>query len=294
MAAVTGPGYGYPPPVRDGRRRRWAGGALVAWGLVLTAAVFWSVRNDPPTVPEQRDAGQALPALRAAAGAVVEAAQEERWVLRLGELRADECSLTPVRDGVEISRDVTLYVAEGEAREALDSVTAGLPPAYGASVVATRGGTRLSFYADAGEFIAIETMANSADRVLDLHVSTGCRPESAGVDLSDPAAGPVPAELTTMVAAMKATGSGADGGSGSGESFRSAAVPCPSGGTAVVYVADGVSGDASGVPVGVPDGTTPVWSEPGEWAYRNGSESVVVTAENARQRATVTTGCRAG
>ena len=299
MAAVTGPGYGYPPPVRDGRRRQWVRGALVAWALVLTAAVFWSVRNDPPTVPEQRDAGQALPALRAAAGAVVEAAQEERWVLRLGELRANECSITPVRDGLEISRDVTLYVPEGEAREALDSVAAGLPSAFGAGVVATRGATRLSFYADAGEFVGVEATANSADRVLTLRIFSGCRPASDGLVLSDPPAGSVPAELATTLGAINAgrdmSGGGADGTGGSGRAgeIRSLAAACPSGGTAAAFTADAGPGDPDSGPLGVPDGTTPVWSEPGGWAYRTGSESVVVIADGGRFRATVTTGCRA-
>jgi hypothetical protein len=166
MAAVTGPGYGYPPPEGSGARRRWLPVVVGVWGVVLVGAVFWSVRNDPPTVPEQRDVGQAVAVVRGASGAVAAAAQDERWVLSLGALQVEGCSITPVWEGQEASREVILYVPEGDARAALDSVVAGLPADYRAGVVAARGGTRLSFFADAGEHVGVEAEAHSADQVL--------------------------------------------------------------------------------------------------------------------------------
>ncbi|HWS36067.1 MAG TPA: hypothetical protein VN408_25440 [Actinoplanes sp.] len=274
MAAVTEPGYAYPPPA--GPKRRWWTWAVVAgWAVVLTGAVFWSVRNDPPTVPEQRDIGQALPALGRAAGTVVEAVQDERWVLRIGELQVTDCAITPVRDGREAVRTVTLYVAEGEAREALAGVAAGLPASYQAGVTGARGGTRLSFFADAGDYIAIEGEAHSSDQVLTLTLSTGCRPPADDREQADPPPGAVPGQVREL------------GGTVRG------AVACPGGGTATTFQGDGGPADPDGGPQGVPAGTEPVWSEPGGWAYRAGSESVVTTADGGRLRISVTTGCRA-
>lgn len=272
MAAVTGPGYAYPPPAAS-PKRRWLTWAVVAWAVVLTGAVFWSVRNDPPTVPEQRDIGQALPALQRAAGTLVETVQGERWVLRIGELQVTECAITPVRDGREAVRVVTLYVAEGEAREAFTGVADGLPESYQAGVAGTRGGTELSFFADAGDYIAIVGEAHSSDQVLALTLSSGCRPSSGRVEQTDPAAGTVPDMLRDL------------GGTARG------AVDCPGGGTAATFQGDGTA-DPGGEPQGVPAGTELVWSEPGGWAYRAGSESVVTTTDGGRLRIAVTTGCR--
>ncbi|GAA1598647.1 hypothetical protein GCM10009828_025580 [Actinoplanes couchii] len=239
---------------------------VAAWGVLLTGAVFWSVRNDPATVPEQRDIGQALPVLRTVAGTVVEVVQDERWVLRIGELRLTECAITPVRDGLEATRDVTLYVPEGEAQEALRGLADGLPAAYGASVLATRGGTRLSFFADAGEYVGVRAEAQSQDQVLNLSVFTGCRPTVDGLDREDPAAGAVPEMLRESAATVRG------------------AVVCPDGGTAATFQADGAGA--------VPADAEPVWMDASGWAYRNGSESVVATANGERSRISVTTGCR--
>jgi hypothetical protein len=218
MAAVTGPGYGYPPPEDSGPRRRWLPGGsgprrwlpVVAgvWGVVLVAAVFWSVRNDPPTVPEQQDVEQAMGVLRVASGAVAAAAQDERWALSLGATQVEECAITPAWQGQEASREVTLYVPEGDARTALDTVAAGLPAAYRAGVITARGGTRLSFFADAGKHVGVEAEAHAADQVLKLQVFTGCRPSVDDLNLADPAAGPAPAVLDTVVAEITATAAG--------------------------------------------------------------------------------------
>lgn len=262
------------------QRRWWTWAVVAAWAVVLAGAVFWSVRNDPPTVPEQRDIGQALTALRGATGAVVEAVQDERWVLRIGELEIGECAITPVRDGLEAGRSVTLYVAEGEARAALTGVAEALPESFGAGVVASRGATRLSFFADAGDYIAIEATAHATDQVLTLRASTGCRPVVDDLDRSDPAAGPVPEVPEVLTGAVE-----------------SRAVTCPGGGTAATFVAETPAQEAPGAGTDadrVPEGVELVWMEPGGLAYRRGSESVVVTTGGERTWTSVTTGCREG
>ncbi|WP_328462802.1 hypothetical protein OHA21_36240 [Actinoplanes sp. NBC_00393] len=284
MAAVTGPGYQGAPPVRVGRRGRWPAGLVAVWIVLLVAGVYWSARNDPATVQEQRDIGQAVPELRKATGMLVAAAQDERWVIRLGELRIESCSLNPAWTGKRVSRDLTVYVPEGEAAAALDGIAAGLPEKYGAGVVKTRGATRLSLYADAGEFIAIDAEAQSTDQVLTVRVDSGCRPPTGTVDQADPAAGEAPEIFAATLATLGV----------SDDRAEVRAVACPGGGTAATYVADAGTTEPDGAPRGLPDGAMPVWSEGGEWAYRAGSASVVATADGGRLVVSVTTACRAG
>ena len=308
MAAVTGPGIGYPPPARNGRRRGWLLAVVGGWCLILAGAVLWSVRNDPPTVAEQRDLGQAVPDVRRAAGAVLAAAQDERWVVRLGELRTEDCSVTPVRKGRIAARDVTVYVPEGNARAALDGIAEGLPEEYRASVVAMRGGARLSLYADAGEFVGVYADAQAAEQVLTIEVDSGCRPDTGAWERADPPAGTPPDTLAEVTGAVQTAGDppgeasrpqpsgGSPSGAGSAApgAPETSAVTCPEGGTAATFVVDGGPGDPADGPRGVPVGTTPVWSGAAGWAYRMGSESVVITTRDGRLRVSVTTGCRAG
>ncbi|GGN79012.1 hypothetical protein GCM10010112_53180 [Actinoplanes lobatus] len=288
--------------VTEAGRRRWLIGGVTAWAVLLLGGGLWSVRSDPPTVPEQRDAGQALPVLREAAGAVVSAAQGGEWALRLGELRVEECALTPAWDGVELSREVTVYVPEGEAHAALDGIAAGLPAGYRAGMTVARGATRLSLFADAGEFVGIAAEASSADQVLRILISSGCRPGVERLDRADPASGPAPELLTGTLAALSGPGPAESGGDPADDGPSPAddgpgtmeirAVACPDGGIAATFVAGGGAAQPDSQPVGVPEGTLPVWVEPGAWAYRIGSESVVVTTEGGRWQVSLTTGCR--
>ncbi|MEV6297934.1 hypothetical protein AB0M02_00850 [Actinoplanes sp. NPDC051861] len=274
MAAVTGPGM-WVAPVGGGRRWRWWVAAVAGgWALVLLGGVFWSVRKDPATVPEQRDLGQAVPELRRATGALVAASRSERWVVRLGELRVEECALNPVWTGRRAGRDLTLYVPAGEAREALEGIAKGLPESYDPGVGVARGGTRLSLFADAGELIAVESEALSTDQVLTVRVDTGCRPPSGSVG-GEPEAGPVPAVVAEL-----------------GKVAVVSAVSCPGGGTAATFEVDGGAADPDSEPTGLPAGTVPVWVEPGHWAYRMGADSVVATTEGGRLAVSVTTPCR--
>jgi hypothetical protein len=162
MAAVTLPGYDYAaPPAASAppkRRRWWLVGLVVVWILVVAGLGVWSVRNDPPTVPEQRDIAQALPVLDRATGALFAAATAgtDRAVV-LGELRiARDCTITPVRQGAEATRDVTVHVAADRALTVLEEIAAALPGDYRAEAGDSSGGRRVGLHADAGGFVGID------------------------------------------------------------------------------------------------------------------------------------------
>src|SRR4051812_46619667 len=147
MAAVTVPGYSSAPPEPQPvkKRRWWLVGLVVGWILVVAGLGVRSVRNDPPTVPEQREIAQALPVLERATGAVLAAATagNDRAVV-LGDLRAArDCTITPVRRGVEATRDVTVYVAADRALNVLEEIAAALPDGYRAEAGDSSGGRRV-------------------------------------------------------------------------------------------------------------------------------------------------------
>jgi hypothetical protein len=278
------PGYQYAPPRR--KRRWWLVGLVVAWALVLAVVAVWSVRNDAPTVPEQRDIAAALPVLVRATGAMLAAAEGPGRVVVLGELRfAHGCRITPVRDGVEATRDVTVYVQADQARRALDAVAAGLPPDYRARVAQARGGSRVGLHADAGSYVAIDADTLADAQVLTLEAATGCRPTApTTLDSADPAAGVPPAALGQVLRVLHA---------GTADPAVRA-VACPRGGTAATYTVDGVprTPDLGRALEPLTGGATVVRADPDGWAYRDGDDSIVITAAEATLRVAATTPCR--
>jgi len=292
MAAVTVPGYhSVPPPpaARRPRRRWWLTGVVVAWALVLTGLAVWSVRHDPPTVPEQRDIADALPVLQRATGFTLAAADAADRTVTLGELTFDrDCALTPVRKGVEATREITVRVQPGQVPGALRDIARALPPEYAATARRNEAGTRYGLRADAGEFVSIDATADADATLFTVRVSTGCRPVAAGVDL-DPAPAPVaatevPPAFTAAVRALRATGARA----------TSTDVACPSGGTARTVTAGDLRApaDLGAALRGVVAGDVVVQSEPHAWAYRAGDVSVVVSDADGSARVAATTGCR--
>ena len=142
--AVTLPGR--PPPPQT-RRRWWLIAVVAAWIVAVAVLGWWSVRNDPPTVPEQRDIADALPVLERATGAMFAAATAEDRAVVLGELRVSrDCTVTPVRGGVEGSRDVTVYVQAGQALTALHEIAAALPADFRAESGGSSGGRRIGLH----------------------------------------------------------------------------------------------------------------------------------------------------
>ncbi len=287
MTAVTAPPYVYPAPPPEPpptRRRPWLVGLVAAWIVAVAGLGWWSVRSDPPTVPEQRNVAEALPVLERATGVLLAAASAgpDRAVV-LGDLRvSDDCNLTPVRGGVEATREVTLHVAPDRALPVLEAIAAALPADYGAEAAASSGGRRVGLQADAGGFVAIDAVADSSAQVVQVAVSTGCRPRA---DVAVPAIG-APEPPAAMRATLAALG-------GDGEA-RATMTPCPDGGVGRTYTVDGVPAprDLGRSLQGVVAGATVVRAEPAGWAWRTGPESVVVLKNGAALRVSVTTSCR--
>ncbi|RZU50506.1 hypothetical protein EV385_2278 [Krasilnikovia cinnamomea] len=260
----------------------------MVWAVLLAGLVFWSVRHDPPTVPEQADIAAALPFLDAATGAVMSAADADgrAVVLHPTEFSRD-CRLTPVRPGMEAVREVTVRVRAGGAGQALDAIAKALPAGYQARVRRSASGTRLELYADAGGFVAIDARTPADATVVTLQVSTGCRPPAAVVNPTPtrPPVSTLPAIYRAALSALGAAGAVAD---------TVTEVACPSGGTArtVTSVAVPLPRDLIRALKAVTAGAGVVQAEPRAWAWRIGGLSVVVTITEGSARVSVTVGCR--
>jgi hypothetical protein len=280
----TGPGAHLPagPPAPPRRRSRWwLIGGIVAWTLMLIAVSVVSVHTGRPTVPEQRDTNAAVAAVDRASGALLAAIGVDR-VIAIGPLVVDtDCEITPVRDGAEASRAVTVHVTADRAPAVLDAIGAALPAGYGAEVTHGRSGTVHQLRADAGDFIAVR--GTVSDGVITLRARSGCRPLDGPAPTAPVAAiAPVPPALDQVLGALGVTGQ---------FSPVADAVACPNGVTArTVTVSDVATAGDPGRVLHAIVGEATV-DEPGRYAYRADAVSVVVTTVDGRARVAVSTGC---
>jgi len=313
MAAVMEP---QASPGKWSRRRVLLWGA-VAWGVVVAGLAVWAVGHDPATVPEQRTIGESLPTFRAAVGEVYAAAGGPGRAVVLGGLQVQSgCRVTPVRHGVALSRDVTVYVRAGEQHGDIDAIAGALPAGYKTQVTSGRGGTQFALHADAGNFIGVDLDADVGDAALTVRVSSGCRPVGdAGVDRADPGVGAAaPGALQVVLTLLGAPGAASAGGVSSdgpggipsenpgggpgGASSRTGgvttqAVSCPRGGTAGTWSVGGLKAppDWRKRLASVASGSAVVRSDPTRWAYRAGGDSVVVVDDGTGLRVSVSTAC---
>ncbi|MEU8815866.1 hypothetical protein [Actinoplanes sp. NPDC048796] len=283
-AGVPGP---YPrggsSPGGPAQRRWWLIGVVGAWIVVVAALAVWSVGHERATVPEQRAIALAVTDLQRAAGALVAAAEGPGRAVVLGELElVDGCRVTPVREGVAGARDVTVHVPRGELRTTMESISKALPGGYRTELGEGRGGTRLSFHSDAGDFIGIDGTAEATAQVLTLRLSTGCRPRSDDLDRRDPPAGSAPALFQRTVQAL-----------GQGDTPETFAALCPNKSVVATYVAAGVpmSKDLAAALATVTDGAEVIRADKSVRAYRVGPDSLVVSPDGDLLKVSVTTAC---
>jgi hypothetical protein len=240
----------------------------VLWALLLAALTWLSVRDDGPTVREQRSLTQAGPVVDRTIGDLAAAAGAGALVELLPPTVARGCRITPFEDGGTLERGVDVRVVGAEPRALLDRIAEALPDRYRAVVLLTREGIRLR--ADAGEFVTVRGQEREAGTVR-LTADTGCRPLGTGYQ-PKPVTG-ADAEVDAVTVALRALGRPAAGGP------ELVAAPCPDGGSIRTARATAGPGAAptSAASVLAPLGTGPaVVDTPELYAYRTGPVTVQV------------------
>ncbi|MEU4779530.1 hypothetical protein [Micromonospora sp. NPDC023633] len=277
QAPPTGPGQ--PTPSR--RWWRWLLAATVAWAVLLAALTWVSVRDDPPTVREQRSLTEAGPVVDRAAGALVVAAGDTA-VLTPPEIERG-CRVTPFADGATLTRGVDVFVPVGLERSLLQRVADRLPESWRAGVrVTSEDGPRLR--ADAGEFVTVSGEVE-ADGLVRLTVDTGCRPVGDGY--AAPAVGADDEETQALAAALRALGGPP------GSTPELVVAPCPTRGTARTARSAGVPAPPSPADALAPVARLPMLNTAQAYAYRHGAAMVVADLSGDQVVVTVNTGCPA-
>ncbi|BCL14223.1 hypothetical protein [Micromonospora sagamiensis] len=286
---MTGPvqtGYAPPsgppsPPARGWPR--WLIVATLLWALLLAALTWLSVRDDGPTVREQRTLAEAGPVVDRAIGDLVAAAGPDALVELAKPVVERGCRVTPFADGGTLERLVDVRVPGEEPRALLDRLAGALPDRYRAAVLLTREGSRLR--ADAGEFVAVQGQETEEGTVR-LTADSGCRPLGSGYEPT-PVTG-ADAEADAVAVALRVLGRPSAGGP------DLVAAPCPGGGsarTARATAGPGAPTSAAAVLAPLAAGA-PLVDTPDLYAYRVGPVTVQVHLAADPLAVTASTPCR--
>ena len=260
--------------------------ASAAWAALLVVLTGLAIRDDEPTVREQRDVVQAAPAVQRTLGQLVAAAAGPDAVLELGVPWHEECKISPVLTGAKLRGELIVRTAGEDVRPVLESVARKLPPEYEAGVGEGVNGVRLR--ADAGEFVSVRGVPDGPGRAV-FSVDTGCRVVPAdlvldGKFLLEREPGP---ELAAALDAL---------GRDSAETGGAMRVRCP-GTDAFATTEDLV---VAGGPVTDPGTalgalrtaeTTVVADEPELYAARTGAVSLVARTVDGQTRLVLTGDC---
>ncbi|MET8281258.1 hypothetical protein [Micromonospora sp. NPDC005174] len=250
------------------------------WALLLAGLTWLSVRNDPPTVREQRTLAEAVPVVERAVGELVRAAGTA-GLLELGPARVSAgCRVTPLADGARLRREVGVLAPAGTERTVLTAIADRLPATWRAGVGPGLDGPELR--ADAGEFVAVEGRPTGDGR-LRLTVDTGCRPPGAGYEPAPAtAAGPEAAALTAALTALNRPADGAP---------ELVTAPCPDGTLARTARSAAGSGPATASALAPLAGGNPLLDNPPVYAYRAGDATVLAEFGPDAARVAATVGC---
>ncbi|MDR7280433.1 hypothetical protein [Catenuloplanes atrovinosus] len=212
------------------RRRGVLPAALTAWALVIVGLAYYSYRTDAATVRDQRPLDRALPVAETAFGTVLARVAAvpgdggPRPVIVLEPPRVEPgCRVTSARDGAELTRRATVYIAPADSAPLIERLAAdgALPAGYRIWLGRDAAGATNSFRVDAGEFIGLRGIVEEPG-VLRVALTTGCRPVDGALPaVPDPPADPASAGRAEGVLA-------ALGAQGSRQS--AASVACPGGG----------------------------------------------------------------
>ncbi|MEU7927159.1 hypothetical protein [Micromonospora sp. NPDC049107] len=268
------------PPAPARRGRRWLLVATVLWALLLAGLTWMSVRDDPPTVREQRTLAEAAPVVDRAVGELARAAGTT-GLLELGPARVSAgCRVTPLADGARLRREIAVLAPADTGRAVLTGIADRLPASWRAGVGPGLDGPELR--ADAGEFVAVAGRPTGDGR-LRLTVDTGCRPPGAGYDPPPATAvGPEAAALTAALTALgRPTGSAPD----------LVTAPCPDGTLARTARSAAGPGPAETSALAALAGGTPLLDNPPVYAYRAGDVTVLAELGPAAARVAATVGC---
>ncbi|MEH0983821.1 hypothetical protein [Micromonospora sp. CPCC 205556] len=258
---------------------RWLLAATVAWAVLLVGLTGWSVRNDPPTVREQRTLGQADPVVDRAVGRLVVAVGDGAWALTPTTIERD-CRVTPMEDGAALIRGLDVVVAEGGERALLERVADRLPESWRAGVRVSSDGPLLR--ADAGEFVAVEGQVVTAGRVR-FTADTGCRPVDTELGTLLPGAGGETAQAAKD--ALRALGRPEPP---AGQPLSAA---CPGGGRAETALFSAGAEPVSLAPLRSLAAGAAVVDTPEVYAYRRGPVIVLADATGDELRVSASTGC---
>ncbi|MEU5906465.1 hypothetical protein ABZ780_19070 [Micromonospora sp. NPDC047467] len=281
-AVQTGwaPSSGPAAPAPARRRRHWLLVASVLWAVLLAGLAWTSVRDDPPTVREQRTLDQAGPIVDRAVGELARAAGPA-GLLELGPARIRSgCRVTPLSDGAALRREVGVLAPAGTERAVLTGIADRLPANWRAGVGPGLDGPELR--ADAGEFVAVGGRSTGDGRVR-LTVETGCRPVGSGYTPTPAtAAGPEAAALTAALTALDRPADAAP---------ELVTAPCPGGALARTARSAELDPPAPAAALAPLAGGAPLLDNPPVYAYRVGDVTVLAELGPDVVRLAATVGC---
>ena len=247
------------------RRRTWLIAAVVAWGVLITAAGVYGARNGRPTVAEQTTIVDAVPTLDRVAAEVAAAGIAAGAVATIsGYVRTDRtCRIAPGRAGERWERTAMLYTVAGKEGALLDAVAAATPKAWKLTVRRSASGPhRIS--GDAGSYVRVVGAVSTSGQIR-VSAQTGCR-ERGGALPQTPAGGAArraPVEALLAALGVPAT------------DWREFTAACPRGGAVWTVEATARRQDQTPLSTVLRDTPGAILAMPDVFAARNGQAGVV-------------------
>ncbi|MGH8791444.1 MAG: hypothetical protein ACRDXX_02195 [Stackebrandtia sp.] len=268
-------------------RSRKAAVWIGLWALAVVVLAF--LAPSAATVREQTEAPDAIGDLDAAVGDAAGLLTGKPYAYAVGQLRSEgECDITPVRDGVEYSRSVTVYAEEADVPVVVEELAEGLQDRY--DLTSAWSGDRARYTGEISSYVLLELL--SGENTVTWTARTGCRPAGGAVaqllpDYQPPAAAvALLAELTGAETAQWSLSSAQCGDlAGPGGATRTA--------RAAATLPDDADADVSGAVELAPEGASIVVARSDLVAFRLGDASTAITLSNRKVSVNSTVDCGA-